>query len=109
MISMISENSDNDVLYGVNNMKYEFVPPYEIPLYPKLSHSKCWIKFDDWLLKYGDDVDDIIDAYIHHIRDVCAFNELGCIMNTTNIREKMYHLIYKTSMNRYKYYQDLVD
>lgn len=80
-----------------------YIPP---PFIPKV---KDIITFNEWISRYGDDVDDIIDEYIVMFRDACLTHGYACSLNVDKIREKMYHLFYKTSFNRYKYFQDLIE
>lgn len=82
--------------------------PLQPPLVPKIRARGYIMSYSKWLEHFGDEVTDIIQQYENFILETCHNHQLICSVNHNEFTERMSKLIYKTSMNRYKYYSAII-
>jgi hypothetical protein len=78
------------------------------PLVPIVKPRGYVMSYNQWLEHFWEEAEDIINQYEDFILETCNKYGMICTANHKEFRERMAKLIYKTSMNRYKYYAAII-
>lgn len=111
MISIVKK--DNTYMYEVANnflsidTKYDDENLSYLPTFPKISEQKSF-SYNQWLDMFQNEIDEIAEEYIDFCHDISNKKGFKCQFNKQEFKEKLKKEIYKSSYNRFKYYQDLI-
>jgi len=108
MIQLIRKN--NTLMFEIDNSlncERDYTGIQSIPQ-PVIKKENV-LTYNSWLDAFEMEVDDIIDEYIEFIYEISYLKGYNCIFNRDQFSLALKELIYKTSYNRFKYYQCLIE
>jgi hypothetical protein len=74
---------------------------------PRISKNNQ-LSYDNWLLKFNNELNNIIEEYIKFFNYITKQKGLVYSLNINELNTQLKKLIYYNSYNRYKYYQELI-
>ena len=102
------QNSQGETLYEYMDNEKMNSEPARMLKPPRLANCKV-LTCNNWQDKFERGIDNIIDDILDFMSENCSNCGFNCSFNIREIRKEMAYIVYKSSMNRFKYYAALVD